>query len=203
LTTPLKIFTYTRIKRIVLGLIIAATIWCFIIATSIWRYGNRDNAVKADCIIVLGAAVEGENPSPVFAERIRHGIDLYEAGYAPKLIFTGGYGEGQKFSESGVGMSVATQRGISADDIYTEEKSRTTQRNMAEAAALMKTHNLKSAIIVSDPLHMKRAMMMADDFGIQAVSSPTPTTRYRSLRTKLGFLVRELYFVHHYFLMGN
>jgi hypothetical protein len=44
---------------------------------------------------------------------------------------------------------------------------------------------------------------MADDFGIQAVSSPTPTTRYRSLRTKLGFLVRELYFVHHYFLTGN
>jgi uncharacterized SAM-binding protein YcdF (DUF218 family) len=67
----------------------------------------------------------------------------------------------------------------------------------------MKTHNLKSAIIVSDPLHMKRAMMMADDLGIEAVSSPTPTTRYRSLRTKLGFLVRELYFVHHYVLTGN
>jgi len=203
LTTPLKLLTHKHIKRVGLGLIIAVTLWCVIVATSIWRYGNHDNAVKSDCIVVLGAAVEGENPSPVFAERIRHGIDLYGTGYAPKLIFTGGYGEGQKFSESGVARSVAKKRGVPADDIYTEEKSRTTQQNMAEAAALMKTHNLKSAIIVSDPLHMKRAMLMADDFGIQAVSSPTPTTRYRSLRTKLGFLVRELYFVHHYAFTGN
>jgi uncharacterized SAM-binding protein YcdF (DUF218 family) len=192
-----------RIKRIGLGLIIAVTIWCVIIVTSIWRYGTHNDAVKADCIIVLGAAVQGQNPSPVFAERIRHGIDLYETSYAPKIIFTGGYGEGQKFSESGVGMLVATQRGVSVDDIYIEEKSRTTQQNIAEAASLMKNHDLKSAIIVSDPLHMKRAMMMADDLGIAAVSSPTPTTRYRSLRTKLGFLVRELYFVHHYVLTGK
>lgn len=174
-----------------------------ILATSIWRYGGHYDAVKSNCIIVLGAAVQGQDPSPVFAERIRHGIDLYETGFAPKLIFTGGYGEAQEFSESGVGMLVATQRGVSVDDIYIEEKSRTTQQNIAEAAALMKAHNLKSAIIVSDPLHMKRAMMMADDLGIAAVSSPTPTTRYRSLRTKLGFLVRELYFVHHYVLTGN
>lgn len=173
------------------------------VAMSIWRYGSHDGAVKADCIIVLGAAVRDQDPSPVFTERIRHGINLYESGYAPKMIFTGGYGEAQKFSESGVGMLVATTHGVSADDIYIEEKSRTTQQNIAEAAALMKTHGLKSAIIVSDPMHMKRAMMMADDLGIAAVSAPTPTTRYRSLRTKLGFLIRELYFVHHYVLTGN
>ncbi|MCE2959547.1 MAG: YdcF family protein [Akkermansiaceae bacterium] len=203
MTTPLKILTRKRIKRIALGLIIAVMIWCVIVALSIWRYGSHDDALKSDCIIVLGAAVEGENPSPVFAERIRHGIHLYDSGYASKLIFTGGCGEGHKYSESGVGSIIATQREVSANDIYIEEKSRTTQQNIAEAAALMKVHNLKSAIIVSDPLHMKRAMMMADDLGIEAVSSPTPTTRYRSLRTKLGFLLRELYFVHHYVLTGN
>jgi uncharacterized SAM-binding protein YcdF (DUF218 family) len=50
---------------------------------------------------------------------------------------------------------------------------------------------------------MKRAMMMADDLGIVAVSSPTPTSRYRTLKTKLGFLLRELYFIHHYFATGH
>jgi uncharacterized SAM-binding protein YcdF (DUF218 family) len=108
----LKLFTKKRIKRIVLGLIIAVTIWCVIVVTSIWRYGDRDEVVKSDCIIVLGAAVEGKNPSPVFTERIRHGIHLYETGYAPKLIFTGGYGESHKYSESGVGSIFATQRGV-------------------------------------------------------------------------------------------
>ena len=67
----------------------------------------------------------------------------------------------------------------------------------------MQLHRLKSAIIVSDPLHMKRAVMMAGGLGINAVSSPTPTTRYRSLWTQLGFLIREIYFFHHYLITGN
>ena len=47
---------------------------------------------------------------------------------------------------------------------------------------------------MSDPLHMKRAMLMCEDYGITAYSSPTPTSMYRSLKTKLTFLLREEYF---------
>jgi uncharacterized SAM-binding protein YcdF (DUF218 family) len=67
----------------------------------------------------------------------------------------------------------------------------------------MRQHGIESAVVVSDPLHMKRAMMMADDLGIVAASSPTPTSRYRSLKTKLRFLLRELYFIHHYLATGH
>ena len=56
---------------------------------------------------------------------------------------------------------------------------------------------LRTAVLVSDPLHLRRAIWMADDLGIAAVSSPTPTTRYRSLKTKLRFLRHELYYWHH------
>ncbi len=41
---------------------------------------------------------------------------------------------------------------------------------------------------------MKRAMMLAEDAGITAYSSPTPTTRYVSLRTKIPFLARETFY---------
>ncbi len=50
------------------------------------------------------------------------------------------------------------------------------------------------AIIVSDSLHMKRAMLLAEDAGINAYSSPTPTSRYVSLRTKIPFLARETFY---------
>lgn len=193
----------SRIKKIALWLLLAGTVWCAVLATLIWRYGSHDHATKSDCIIVLGAGVQGTTPSPVFEERIRHGIDLYHAGLASKLLFTGGIGEGQTHSEGSVGRSVATQQAVPAGDILIEEQSRTTQQNLSEARSVMLKHRLKSAIIVSDPLHMKRAMMMADGLGIKAVSSPTPTTRYRSLRTKLSFLVRELYFFHHYVITGS
>lgn len=58
----------------------------------------------------------------------------------------------------------------------------------------MDNNAYQSAIIVSDPLHMKRSMVMAKDHGIKAFSSPTPTTRYVSLESKIPFLVREEFF---------
>lgn len=192
-----------RIKKIALWLLLTGFVWFAILATLIRRYGTHDRATKSDCIIVLGAAVQGTTPSPVFEERIRHGVNLYHMGFAPKLLFTGGIGEGQKHSESGVGRSVATQQAVPMGDILIEERSRTTHQNLSEARSVMQNYGLKSAIIVSDPLHMKRAMMMADGLNIDAVSSPTPTTRYRSFQTRLSFLVRELYFFHHYVITGN
>ena len=192
-----------RIRRIAIWLLVALLSWCVVLGVIVWNYGTYDRANKSDCIIVLGAAVQGTSPSPVFEERIRHGMNLYTAGYAPKLLFTGGIGDGQNHSESSIGRSFAIEHGVPAPDILVEEKSRTTQQNLSEAYALMKEHQMNSAIIVSDPLHMKRAMMMAGDLHIVASSSPTPTSRYRSFKTQLGFLLREVYFIHHYFITGH
>lgn len=191
------------IKRITLWVFLASLLWSVIISMVIWNFGTKDHARQSDCIIVLGAAVRGSGPSPVFSERISHGVYLYDEGYAQVLIFTGGFGIGQKYSEGGVGYSVAINQGVPAADILIEERSRTTQQNMSEAASLMRKHGLKSAIIVSDPLHMKRASKMANDLGIAATSSPTPTTRYRSIQARFSFLIRELYLIHHYMLTGN
>ena len=192
-----------RIKKISLCVLVAVISWCVILGSIVWRYGAHDRATKSDCIIVLGAAVQGAAASQVFEERIHHGISLFRAGQATKLLFTGGIGDGQTHSEGSVGRSVAIQRGIPSADILFVEKSRTTKQNLSEARALMQQHGMTSAIIVSDPLHMKRAMLMADDLGIVAASSPTPTSRYRSLKTRLGFLLRELYFIHHYAATGD
>jgi carboxypeptidase Taq len=52
------------------------------VAFSIVKFGSQDFSKQADCIIVLGAAVDGNQPSPVFEERLRHGVALYEQGLA-------------------------------------------------------------------------------------------------------------------------
>ena len=57
----------------------------------------------------------------------------------------------------------------------------------------MDENNFKTAIIVSDPLHMKRAMEMAENYKITAFSSPTPTTMYKTPKTKYPFLFREAF----------
>lgn len=145
----------------------------------------------------------GKKPSSVFSERIIHSVKLYDAGYASKLIFTGGYGQNKQFSESSVGRLYASKYGVPIEEILIEERSGTTRQNLSEAAIVMDHHKLRTAIIVSDPLHMKRAMTIAKNLGIDSVSSPTSTTRYRTLKTKLPFLLRELYFLHHHMVTGT
>ncbi len=190
----------TRIWRAIALITAGLALWFIIVGISIWRYGALDFATRADCIIVLGAAIRESSPSPVFEERIRHGISLYRDGLAPRMLFTGGIGENQRHSESRVARAFAIQHGVDPAHILIEERSRTTPQNLVEALALMRQHGLNKAIIVSDPLHMRRSIMIADQIGLEAVSSPTPTSRYQSFGTKFQFLLRELYFIHNNFL---
>lgn len=183
--------------------ILSAASWLSVLAIQIVDYGRIVEPQKADVAIVLGAAVYADRPSPVFEERIRHGIILHRKGVVRKLLFTGGYGDGARWAEADVAKRVALERGIPSQAILTETKSRTTRENLLEARSLMRNHGIETAIIVSDPLHLKRAIKMAGDLGIDASAAPTPTSRYRTWRTKIGFLLREVYFYNHYLLTGK
>ena len=163
-------------------------------AAAICSYAGKDETRNADAAIVLGAGVWNDVPSPVFQERINHGIRLYRNGYVDKLIFTGGYGEGNAVSDAQIAMNYAVGLGIPAEDILIEEKSVITQENLYYAGQIMQANGIGSVLIVSDPLHMKRAMRMADDLGMEAYSSPTTTSRYQGVRSKAGFLMREVFF---------
>src|SRR5687767_4853100 len=63
-----------------------------LLASRIYSFRNVRSDAPADAAIVLGAAVWTTQVSPVFRERINHGIDLYRNGKVRKLIFTGGQG---------------------------------------------------------------------------------------------------------------
>jgi uncharacterized SAM-binding protein YcdF (DUF218 family) len=174
----------------------------YVAAVILW-VGQHDRAVPSDAIIVLGAAAYHHRPSPVLAARIDHALALYERGVAPTLIFTGGFGDGAPVSEARAAMNYAVERGVPDAHILIEERSRTTLQNLEEARALMRAAELETAVVVSDPLHLRRALIIAEDLGIEAVASPTPTSRFRTWRTQLPFLAREVYFVHHYQLIGQ
>ena len=164
------------------------------IAISIWNYGKVDEKAPADVAIVLGAAISDGEVSPVYRERINHAITLYEEGTVDFIILTGGFGEGSYKSDSQVAKEYALSQGIPEERLLIEEKSTITEENLEFSKEVMEENDLETAIIVSDPLHMKRAMLMAEDYNINALSSPTPTSMYKSLKTKIPFLLREEFF---------
>ena len=184
------------------GTVLLLAILAFgLLANAITDFGNKDEKCVADVAVVLGAAVTDSEVMPVFRERLNHGIWLYQNGYVDYLILTGGVGEGNTLSEAYVAKQYVLSQGIPEAVILIEEASEITEENMANAKGIMDAQGWESAIIVSDPLHMKRAMQMACDCGMRAYSSPTPTTMYRSARTKLPFLLRELFYYTGYMLL--
>jgi len=171
-----------------------------LLAWRIYAFGNTSSNAQADAAVVLGAAVWTEEVSPVFKERINHAINLYKRGQVRKLIFTGGQGNPGEPTESSAARDYALQSGVPASAILIEEKSHTTYENILYAKQLADTHGIKKVLIVSDPLHMKRAMAMAGDAGLAADPSPTPSTRYQGLKSRLGLLAHETYYYIGYLL---
>ena len=111
-----------------------------------------------------------------------------------------GQGNPGEPTESAAARDYALQSGIPASDILIEEKSHTTYENILYAKQLADSHGIKKVLIVSDPLHMKRAVAMATDVGLVAEPSPTPSTRYQGLRSQITLLAHETYYYIGYLL---
>lgn len=191
-------------KRGFAAVLLAPVAWFVGVAALILHEEPTLRQQKADVAIILGAAVQRDgSPSPVLEGRLEHGVALYRSGAVPRLLFTGGRGKGQASSEAFASRAFALGRGVPASAMLTEERSRTTQQNLAEAKAVMQANGIRKALLVSDPLHLPRALRLARSAGIDARPSPTSTTRYRSLRKRVPFLLREAFFLTGYWLAGR
>jgi uncharacterized SAM-binding protein YcdF (DUF218 family) len=189
-----------KIAKAILLILAVLVLVVGLLASRIYAFGNAGSDSSADAAVVLGAAVWSAQLSPIFRERINHGIDLYRRGKVRKLIFTGGQGNPGEATESSAARQYALQSGIPAADILIEEKSHTTYENILYAKQLADKHGLKKVLIVSDPLHMKRAVVMATDVGLVAEPSPTPSTRYQGLKSQAKLLAHETYYYIGYLL---
>ncbi|MUT66240.1 YdcF family protein [Paenibacillus sp. NEAU-GSW1] len=193
------------IKRSVIALFLFTLSYLLFNAYSIWTFGEHSAQrapLYADAAVVLGAAVWDGKPSPVFQARIDYGIKLYKKGYVRKIIFTGGKGHGGKWAEAEVARDYAIKQGVSSAHILVETQSKITEENLLFTRKLAKASGLSTFAIVSDPLHMKRSMTMAKKLDMDAYAAPTPNSAYKSMKTKLPFLLRELFYYTGYVVLS-
>ena len=160
----------------------------------IYTYSSVYFENKSDVAIVLGAGTSESKLSPVFRERINHSLLLYKKGVIDKIIFTGGFGKGQKESDSQVAKNYSLKKGVPKENIIIEDKSQFTIENISESKLIMDSIGAKTALIISDPLHMKRAVLIAKSYGIDCKPSPTQTTMYKSTYPKTKLLLYETLF---------
>jgi uncharacterized SAM-binding protein YcdF (DUF218 family) len=189
--------------RAILTLAVIALLFAGGLAIDIWRYAGIAADRPADAALVLGAAVLGNEPSPVLAERLRHARQLLETGQVRAIVVTGGRSPEDDLSEAEASRDWLVAEGVPADAIVLENASRTTIENLLLARPVLRQAGLQSVLIVSDPLHMRRAMLIAERMGLDASPSPTQTSRFQSWGTTLPFLGREVWFMAQYLATGR
>ena len=183
-----------RFRNVIIVLIISFCIYIICNVISICRYSFVYENESCDVAIVLGAATSGSEVSEVYKQRLNHAMELYQNGYVKYIIVTGGKGKGNRISDAAIAGEYLVSMGIPDEVILEEDTSTITQENLENAKIIMEENGYETAAIVSDPLHMKRAMLLAKDSGIVAISSPTKSSAYKTLKTKIPFVAREAFF---------
>ena len=110
-------------KDLLISLFLVFLILFYLIFTaiSIVSYGKIDEKANSDVAIVLGAGTSNDEVSPVYRERINHGIWLYENDYVDYLILTGGIGEGNNASDAYIAKQYALSKSVPEQSIFIEE----------------------------------------------------------------------------------
>ncbi|MEN4011763.1 MAG: YdcF family protein [Chloroflexota bacterium] len=189
--SPRKSRTWLRRARLA---VLLALLGVLGVAGSIYAYAQRSDPLPADAGIVLGASVWTDRPSLVFEQRIRHALELYRSGQIGAIIFTGGLSPGDTLSEAEAARAYALREGLPDERLFIETVSTNTYQNLRQAGQIVAQQGFGRVLVISDPLHMKRAIAMARNLGLDAHPSPTLTSRYISLHSQLRFLTRETYF---------
>ena len=175
-------------KRIIkLGLFLLIAMILFIIAILlINRYvktstqnqiiGNNDYSKleDIDCIIVLGAGIWGDKPSPMLEDRLLEAVDLYNNKVSPKIIMSGDHGR-KEYDEVNIMKAFAIEQGIPSEDIFMDHAGFSTYESLYRAKEIFEA---KKVVIVTQKYHLYRALYIANQLGIEAYGVGSDPRRY-------------------------
>src|SRR5918998_3011576 len=163
-----------------------------VLVVAIYRQARTDQVRPAEAIVVLGTAQYNGWPGPVFQARLDCAIELWEAGYAPVVVVTGGKMPGDGYTEAEAAWAYLTDVGVPAEAIVAENAASDTWESMQGVAALLQPRDIDQVLVVSDGFHLFRARMMARDVGLQAWGSPAEMSPIRTGGGgELTYVIRE------------
>lgn len=153
------------------------------------------DAPPFDAIVVLGAALHPDgSPTPALARRVHHGIQLFRGGRAERLIMVGGYGRAvppPPVSEARAMRDLALAERIPPECIVMEEVSSRTLENAILTKRLMQVNGWRTALLVTDSFHMRRALYTFRRFEITVEGSAAARRAEDSWLHWYGAHVRE------------
>lgn len=134
----------------------------------------KDKPRRTQAVVVLSGGWEtAERLGKSTLERYKYGIKLFQDGYAPLLIFSGGNLEDRP-AEADQMAETALADGFPYQALISENSSSTTWENVLFTKKILKEKNIKQIILVTSPYHMRRSKMMFEAKNVKVIALPVP-----------------------------
>ena len=135
-----------------------------------------------DCIIILGAGIWEDKPSPILEDRLLEGIKLYQNSVSDKIIMSGDHGR-REYDEVNIMKNYAIEKGIPSENIFMDHAGFSTYESIYRAKDIFEA---KKVVIVTQEYHLYRALYIANQLGLEAYGVGADPRQY------VGAAYREL-----------
>ena len=144
---------------------------------------NKTLDDNIDCILVLGAGIRNNYPSPMLEDRLLTSIELYNKGYAPKILVSGDH-EYANYDEVNVMKNYLIEHGIPSEDIFMDHAGLSSYDSVYRAQKIFKVNRV---IIVTQKYHLYRSLYIAntldmESYGVSANKRPYYGQTKRDIR---------------------
>ncbi len=150
------------------SVILVCVVWFFAVQSCVVSGMFAKGEAAADYVLVAGAMVYGEEPSPALLSRLDAAYDYMTAHPNAVSILCGGQGVGEDITEAECMRRVLTERGISPTRLILEEQSSTTAENMQNARTLIEEKDVRVMVVTSN-FHVFRTVRLAEESGFGEV----------------------------------
>ena len=182
----------------VLRVLFLAAVVIFLISEAlILAPGLRNAPEGLDCIVVLGARVNGTEPSGALRNRIQVAASYLWDNPDAVAVLSGGQGEGEDISEAQCMYEKLTAAGFDPARLILENRSTDTSENLRFSRELVPEG--ASVGLVTNNFHICRSLGLARGLGWDVSAVPVPT----SMLSMPHYLMREFIGVIYEFVRGN
>ena len=143
---------------------------------------ESSNLEDIDCIIILGAGIWGDKPSPMLEDRLLQGIELYNNNVSTKIIMSGDHGR-EEYDEVNIMKEFAIEKGVPSENIFMDHAGFSTYESIYRAKEIFEADKI---VIVTQKYHLYRALHIANSLGIEAYGVGAVPRQY------VGAMYREL-----------
>ena len=156
-------FLFKLLRRAIAFLLLLVIVVPVFALGKTWYAANNPTVRNGDVIVVLGAAQLDGRPGLVLEARLTEAKRIYDLGLANKIITVGGGAPGDRTTEAAAGRIWLMQNGVKYVNIKAIDVGRDTLSSTKAYAAELRDRKIKNVIIVTDPFHCLRSMIMAND----------------------------------------